>query len=334
MQRPTPVGPPPPPINALVTRKRAKIQSNEKPLLKIANDAVPFRYWETPIEWDKVSDVRVSNNEDAPVFFIESQLPKHYAVIKCSPSPASELFGNQFAHLLHVPAPHMELLEHDSPDERHEYRVCREMFLRMQDEIHKLRSKNLTSKFYIKMELISPSCTLECIPSDHLNNLNSPKLLKNLGRLIALDILMNNGDRIPVGDLWGNQGNPNNVLYSQNEIQFVAIDQPCISISNDQLRQKYFENVSKLYGRLRADDHTSIDSIVLFFKEHTGYEIENRASIVQGMLDVNVSERDIIDLKVKIEQAKQGKDHVGVYESSLAQIDVDFICKILNCMKE
>ena len=150
--------------------------------------------------------------------------------------------------------------------------------------------------------------------------------------MIALDILVNNGDRIPVGDLWDNEGNPNNVLYSLTETQFVAIDQPCISISNEQLRRSYFERVSRLYRNIRSSDYSAIDSVIEFFKEHTGFEIQDRSSIVEGMLTLNVTEQDIRGLKTKVERAKQGKDHVRIYETSLAQIDVDFISDIRNCM--
>lgn len=49
-----------------------------------------------------------------------------------------------------------------------------------------------------------------------LDNSQNYALYTSLGRLMALDVLLNNGDRLPL--IWDNQGNPGNVFVARKEV--------------------------------------------------------------------------------------------------------------------
>lgn len=70
-----------------------------------------------------------------------------------------------------------------------------------------------------------------------------PSLLSSLGRLCALDVLINNMDRIPM-PVWSNDGNFGNVMVSSGHI--VGIDQQVNAIVSEAGLQMYFEKVEKL----------------------------------------------------------------------------------------
>jgi len=62
-------------------------------------------------------------------------------------------------------------------------------------------------------------------------------VLRDLGSLVALDMLINNSDRLPC--IWENLGNPGNVMFTSEDNEVVSIDNTvcCIHPGNEQVLQ-------------------------------------------------------------------------------------------------
>eukprot|EP00457_Paulinella_chromatophora_P005463 gb/GEZN01005480.1/.p1 GENE.gb/GEZN01005480.1/~~gb/GEZN01005480.1/.p1 ORF type:complete len:422 (-),score=103.94 gb/GEZN01005480.1/:506-1771(-) len=88
-----------------------------------------------------------------------------------------------------------------------------------------------------------------------------------LGSVLVYDLLINNWDRIPLNDIWTNNGNANNLLFLLSDakkqtdqkdtqatkgIQLVLIDQAVTAILHKTNRDKYLGSVSSLCRGARA----------------------------------------------------------------------------------
>lgn len=71
------------------------------------------------------------------------------------------------------------------------------------------------------------------------------KLLSQIGRLCALDVLLNNFDRFPL-PIWQNDGNPGNVMITGDGSEITGIDQQVFIISEGPARDSYLEKVKTL----------------------------------------------------------------------------------------
>lgn len=63
------------------------------------------------------------------------------------------------------------------------------------------------------------------------------KVLKEIGRLVALDVITNNSDRLPL--VWPNQGNISNVMFAERGPTVISIDAKIIPIDSDKRKDLY-----------------------------------------------------------------------------------------------
>jgi len=72
-----------------------------------------------------------------------------------------------------------------------------------------------------------------------------PTLFLRLGRLCALDALMNNMDRLPL-PIWDNPGNLTNVIVAAGGCDVVGIDHQVVAIRDERGLQRYFARLRRL----------------------------------------------------------------------------------------
>jgi len=76
---------------------------------------------------------------------------------------------------------------------------------------------------------------------------NSKKRIKEIARILALDVLTNYGDRLPF--IWPNQGNSGNLMLSQSG-QFICIENGFNALSTSLQIEKYKTTVENLLKKL------------------------------------------------------------------------------------
>lgn len=173
-------------------------------------------------------------------FFVETE--NGTVVIKASFTIASDLFASIVANRVGIFTPKMEIFSYlDSP--RWDPMVQKLWLL---EETHKdidagrgnKLSKCLMRLFLSIYEFV-PGYDLSTLPdiySPLLTAGSGPNVpLFQLGKVIALDIFLNNWDRFPFGNIWSNEGNSKNLMFqisSENEVVVRAIDNSITSITH------------------------------------------------------------------------------------------------------
>lgn len=118
---------------------------------------------------------------------------------------------------------------------------------------------------------------------------SSPQILKEIGRLIMFDVLINNWDRLPL--IWDNEGNLGNFFITKDPNRIlVGIDQSVSSIAKTSPQFKtYIEKVNKVMNELVTIKHGEDTRCLFFikncFKNHLNYDLTETQLdlILEGM---------------------------------------------------
>jgi hypothetical protein len=306
------------------------------------------------IQWNKCRACFLSSNPTAGVFFVETQIPDEYVVIKGTSTICQELFGSFIARKLELNAPIMDVIEYApkvSNREWHEIKYALAKKIESQDTILSARAKKeLNRAFFILMEFVPHS-----ISADDLFDLNDlkPVILKNeqvlidLGKMVVCDVILNNWDRIAVTDMWEHDGNPGNVLFSNIDAtaggpKLVLIDQSISRIHPNNI-SKYLQRVTQLANDVTTKSATEsqvVQSICKFFADCTGYLDFSDADkqlllngLLQGIDLVRQWNKDILDnWKQEINGMMTGVDWADVWAEGMKSVDIDFVSQVINAL--
>lgn len=114
----------------------------------------------------------------------------------------------------------------------------------------------------------------------------SPKLLDELGRLCAFDVLINNLDRFPL-PVWQNDGNLGNVMIVNEGRSVLGIDQQINPIVEGPGRDTYIEKVRTCVESARpgGDSKDIVANLRKALLENCGFELsDDRAQLIIGGL--------------------------------------------------
>lgn len=158
-------------------------------------------------------------------------------------------------------------------------------------------------KLRLKIELDKASCfsVIEFVRSEPLVNfakvtkLDRARLLGQIGKTMVLDVLVNNGDRIPL--IHRGEGNASNLLLcpSRNGIEMpnlCLIDNNINAIVNPAGRETYLEAVSRVARSIMADSNEAAPKKILemasvshFLLVHADVliESEDEAAVLNGV---------------------------------------------------
>lgn len=110
----------------------------------------------------------------------------------------------------------------------------------------------------------------------------------DLGRICALDVLLNNLDRVPL-PVWSNEGNMGNVMIAEGGTRTIGIDQQVNIIKSGAYRGQYHEKVKNLIaGLLPGGDKTEVvDKLKQVMVLNLGLDLSEQAAdgILAGMLE-------------------------------------------------
>lgn len=167
----------------------------------------------------------------------------------------------------------------------------------------------------------------------------APKLLAQFGRVIALDMLVNNFDRFPM--IWANQGNANNVLIrvgADGEVVVTAIDQ-CVAQIKDEPHED--TNITEYLGRVAACLNEAagpeptgpcVTKVRDFLKRYCdGHDIgeEGCRQIQEGLLAAAVDVAGFSDFAELFEAAGRNLDSGGWPQARLVEsVNIGFLDRI------
>jgi len=231
------------------------------------------------------------------------ELPGGAAVIvRKGPSIITESIADDVATLLGVRVARMRLVLADS-DER---RTIKEVASKFSNSATKKHFENMQKQLehpdtdeetraHLKKHLnhLAPCAVLEFIPGTSLDTAVSALeacssgLLVGLGRLCALDLLLNNMDRVPL-PCWSNDGNLTNAIITPAG-ELVGFDQQVNHIKPGPGLDAYLGKVREIAAQVLQGKAPAVAaSISGAIKKHTGVELseESMERVMEGMSDL------------------------------------------------
>mmetsp|Transcript_69081 Transcript_69081/g.131784 ORF Transcript_69081/g.131784 Transcript_69081/m.131784 type:complete len:594 (-) Transcript_69081:170-1951(-) len=214
------------------------------------------------IDWSACVGVQRSDDGSEGVLFVE--LPgKRAVVVKAPVHVASEMFGNVLCGQLGVMCPNVRLVtiasnegrsllealvradEWRDPEERRVLRMLSGRPLLL--VIEYVQAQELASMFLPASRAWSKEA-FGLHPGDSPASLSDrgKEVLRSLGTFVALDMIINNFDRLPC--VWDNQGNAGNLMFAKGTYEPLSIDNMvcCIPPQNEKAIAKYLDRVREV----------------------------------------------------------------------------------------
>jgi hypothetical protein len=194
----------------------------------------------------------------------------------------------------------------------------------------------------------TPPC---CEPPQQATREHPVSCMQAIGSIVAIDVLLNNWDRLPIGNIWQNDGNAGNIMFDRTSLNAVAIDQTFTTIN----RSKYPQRFEQYLQNARALAHACAGSLTA-----SGNEIDHGAQwlalkrLIESCVAFELDADCIHDIKYGFLLALHRMATVGragiaqihhtlahhtistdwsdVWASGVAAIDLEFIDAVLEQM--
>eukprot|EP00040_Diaphanoeca_grandis_P015492 m.79125 g.79125 ORF g.79125 m.79125 type:complete len:396 (+) comp25182_c0_seq1:44-1231(+) len=168
---------------------------------------------------------------------------------------------------------------------------------------------------------------------------NGKTRLRELGRILALDVLCNNGDRFPL--IWDNRGNPGNVMMANGLGKSVSIDsqiQPIDGKLHPNELETYLQKVRALSvalsengGEQGLPQFMNVCTKLSEFSHRVFAETE-AIELQRGYLEVTTNKETF---SITQERLERWQTALASYTPSLVGlngVDVEFVLKVWQCM--
>ena len=301
------------------------------------------------IVWVRTVDTcSVSEDGSGGVVFVKfkgNEYPP--VVVKGTSTVVQEIFAFELAFLLDIKAPRYYIVNFTQREFRQiQHNLANKVGVRA----GKI-TKELNRPFLIIMERVpamdifrivrtnGPDKVAETV-ADYMSN---EHVLVEIGRIMILDVLLNNFDRFPL--IWDNAGNLENVLFSDTpEGNVYAIDQAIYPVSKllQQNYDKYIGKVKTLVDDIIAEDwKVTADSPIAkvrdSIKQWTNFDLTDthmqfiRRGILQAICDVIAKLDPASVQKLKDKIACIGKiDWQNVFHDGLKAVQLEFVQDIVQ----
>jgi len=293
------------------------------------------------IDWaTELKGVQRSEAGAEGVFFAETNTGA--LVVKGSRSIAPEMFSCILGIQLGVYCPRWRLISNGSSEGRKMMKALNSMDPsgRIQTSIgnqtHILLKGFLPGKNFGS---IGEQRALAIFGAEGRTSENGKKRLRELGRILALDVICNNGDRFPL--IWDNRGNPGNVMMANGVGKSVSIDsqiQPIDGVLHPVELEAYLKKIKDLRSLL--DEKGSTTALPSF---------TNVCSKLGEFSERLFGEADAIELQLGYLEVAAHKDTFGLtqvvleaWKTALAAytpdlvglngVDIGFVLKCWECL--
>eukprot|EP00045_Choanoeca_perplexa_P007536 m.69247 g.69247 ORF g.69247 m.69247 type:complete len:414 (-) comp14111_c0_seq1:3162-4403(-) len=188
------------------------------------------------------------------VFFVETS--SGALVVKGSRNLASESFASMLALRVGVYCPPWRIITMANAEGQSMLHHLNEL-----DSMGRVAT-NIGSQTHVVLKAFVAGRNLDAYNSDDMQHIftsggaiseSGQRRLSELSRLLLLDVLINNGDRLPL--IHDNRGNPGNVMLCRGSGQVIAIDSAIASINKatyPEQYQAYLDRVGQLCDGLVA----------------------------------------------------------------------------------
>ena len=281
---------------------------------------------ERNIPWNELSGVKMNVYGSEPAFFLEF-LNSKLLILKIPPELPLYYFGSIITKGLGVKTPNSRILEYMDP----EFPIMMDNLERASHADPGINNKIIhevkTKPFVIIYEYI-PSLSLFELGENRSHillrdkNFKSRELMINIGKILGLDIFLNNSKRLPF--VWLNNGDPNNIVFKvimnlltpgtdfkDHKIIEIFLEDvfcldtfPCVLDPNDKVMLRnlgdYLNSLGEffklmcyefksicIYGKdIESFQFHSFDKLIAKFKNSTNYTLSpvNLFHIAMGIL--------------------------------------------------
>lgn len=263
---------------------------------------------------------------------------------------AAEAFAAELAERIDVLTPKMQLMERDTPEWLQTQEAIRS-FLDLQADESDAAANMIVFDLISSGRVMASVSAIEGIeflnldPSLFKKSVSETQM-KEIGALIAFDMVINNSDRFP-SPIWDNSGNGGNVIFETvgSESHFVGIDHTPVML-NVEDRTDYIEKLRNVFVDLfstSAENTSCAQSISEFIKRVVKYEMddEDRASVTRGILETlkkMISPSGFVTAWLQETREKMEimvvNDPIGVWKESMSAIDIEFLIATVDVVRE
>eukprot|EP00051_Salpingoeca_urceolata_P030448 m.8936 g.8936 ORF g.8936 m.8936 type:complete len:400 (-) comp3369_c0_seq2:86-1285(-) len=283
------------------------------------------------INWNGVRGLQRSDAGAEGVFFADTV--EGAFVVKGSRSVAAEVFSTLMAAQLGIVTPATRIVRTASSEGKRMLEKCKEL------DASGRASVNLGSQTHVLLKPFQRGKNLSQAGVKYATEFfQKPGQLEALGAVLVLDVLCNNGDRLPL--IWENRGNPGNVMICNQRQQVVSVDSQLLPIADDhaQQRQEYMDKVSGLISRLRADpvaEAPEFAAVRTKLREFTGYDcgIAGCEAMQAGFLKT----ADTCGGVLSVERLEGWRDALRSHRPPLVGLDalnVEFVASVIATLEQ
>eukprot|EP00055_Hartaetosiga_balthica_P014073 m.75397 g.75397 ORF g.75397 m.75397 type:complete len:403 (-) comp8480_c1_seq3:60-1268(-) len=295
------------------------------------------------INWHQdVQGVQRSGMGSEGVYFVGFYGSSASVVVKGSRNMAAEVFANLLAGKLGLAMPLFRVISTGAKEGSAMLSAFRER------DSHGLANASLGSQTHVmvkdfvrgvNLNLLSEQQLISIMGKDGNPNDIQKQRFSELARLLLLDILTNNGDRLPL--IWDNRGNPGNTMFSRLDGQIIAIDNAIVTLSDEQKRSEYMEKVRDFVHLLQRNDKEGSEAPHFHcvrdkFIEYCSYDYGTPGSLLlqKCMLEeINSKDASFINQ----EELTIWKQHMESFEPKLVglhNVDAQFVTSVWETLRE
>eukprot|EP01114_Cavostelium_apophysatum_P016024 TRINITY_DN4491_c0_g2_i2.p1 TRINITY_DN4491_c0_g2~~TRINITY_DN4491_c0_g2_i2.p1 ORF type:complete len:391 (-),score=72.80 TRINITY_DN4491_c0_g2_i2:21-1193(-) len=306
--------PPPPPQNKASAPKRKKpkhwvVEEEDNEKWKF-DPLVAKRINLSKVIWKEALGFTHSESGSEGVLFFGWEGDR-VAVVKGSSTVMADQFTQELGEIVDMPFPKSRIVRFIFDHELHEIEDAVVTLEHNKKESERGRHQKLLSlPVLMIIEFVGGKDMYEAdFKDDFSDPIKKHAILKNLGRIVSFDVLVNNWDRFPL--IWEHEGNLGNIFFTGDESRpVVGIDQTtsCIDPAvNPQGVEEYLQKVRDLLqSLLQFKEHPAnpyIMKVADCFTRESGItlEAENMYCFWEGML---IGIRDICH-KIKREDMEK-----------------------------
>eukprot|EP01125_Pyxidicula_operculata_P005963 TRINITY_DN2082_c0_g1_i3.p1 TRINITY_DN2082_c0_g1~~TRINITY_DN2082_c0_g1_i3.p1 ORF type:complete len:378 (-),score=83.08 TRINITY_DN2082_c0_g1_i3:11-1144(-) len=332
------------PSQSVETQKKQEDKPQKK--FKWSVDHIDNNYkvnFATAVAWEDIKNIpweegikgaQRSEAGSEGVYFVELNKSGLF-VVKPSKSIGEEVFSNILSLKLGVYSPQLRILYGQEKEGN------RLLDLVIEKDKSGIAVHGLLQSEYLLMKQFIPGKNLDKfeydqmfdIFGDHYDNYisdESKRRLIELSEVLALDIITNNSDRLPL--IWNNPGNPGNIMIT-NQGQIISVENTVTTFElNDKAFETYKETVESLLSDLvekQGVENEKFKFIITKLYEFTGYPFGKIGTLTLqgGFLDV--LRRSVnIDLEKEINDWKLLLNKFSPPLVGLNNLKTDFIISI------
>ena len=255
------------------------------------------------------------------------------AVLKGSTETARELFCTRVLRTLGLRAPHARLVRYSDVEyarmQEAVVRCCRD-----QGDLLYRAQKNLKRPQVLLFEFVAGMSPLQ-----KMGLLKDAAVMEELGRVTAVDAVLNNVDRLPLG-IWNNEGNLGNVMLSEDGHDVIVIDTAMFAIKPEVAGRpnlQYSRYRERLVD-LARNPSPAIETMRTRCFECWGVELGPSKAFEKGLREMLQRLRDLpvdfFELHKREIEGFVDSDWENVWAKDVAQIDLKFIKAMIEAISD